>query len=209
MKIAIIGTGSVGTVLGKGWAKHGHTIIFGTRQPDNETVQTLVANIGPQAKVKPIADVTAEADIIVLAVPWHSVQETIATLGDVTGKLLIDCTNPILPGFQLAVGTTTSGAEQVATWAVGATIAKAFNTTGAENMADPIYGDEPTAMFICGDEEEAKDIVSQLATALGFAVVDVGPLETARLIEPLALLWIRLAVVQGLGRNMAFKIVQR
>jgi hypothetical protein len=86
---------------------------------------------------------------------------------------------------------------------------KAFNTTGAENMLDPLYAGDAITMFICGDDPDAKATVTKLAEALGFEVADVGGLETARLIEPLALVWINLAIKQGLGRNIAFKLVRR
>jgi len=86
---------------------------------------------------------------------------------------------------------------------------KAFNTTGANNMADPIYHGEATTMFICGDDVAAKTAVTQLAQELGFDVADVGNLSKARLLEPLALVWISLAMQQGLGRNIAFKLVRR
>jgi hypothetical protein len=88
-------------------------------------------------------------------------------------------------------------------------VVKAFNTTGWENMADPIYHGEPTTMFICGDDAEAKAVVSDLATDLGFDVADTGPLSTARYLEPLAMVWIHLAIGQKQGRQIAFKIVKR
>jgi predicted dinucleotide-binding enzyme len=107
------------------------------------------------------------------------------------------------------VGHTTSGAEQVAAWAMSRRVVKAFNTTGAENMADPIYQSQPITMFICGDDNEAKAAVARLAEELGFEVADTGKLAMARYLEPLAMVWINLAIVQKQGRNMAFKLVRR
>lgn len=109
----------------------------------------------------------------------------------------------------MAVGTTTSAAEQIAGWARGAYVVKAFNSTGWNNMADPIYHGERITMFICGDNARAKDIVTGLAEDLGFEVVDAGALTVARFLEPLAMLWIHLAVVQNLGRDIAFKLLRR
>ncbi|HRQ42177.1 MAG TPA: NAD(P)-binding domain-containing protein [Chloroflexota bacterium] len=209
MKIAIIGTGSVGRALGAGWAQKGHAVIFGSRHPDEEKVRQLLEMAGANARAALPEAAAAEAEVVVLAVPGTAVATTIPTLGDLSGKILVDATNPIAPGLQLAVGHITSGAEQVAALASGAHVVKAFNTTGAENMADPIYQGEPITMFICGDDMAAKTAVSQLAQDLGFDVADVGDLSKARLLEPMALVWISLAMPQGMGRNIAFKLVKR
>lgn len=209
MNIAIIGTGNVGGTLGRRWAEAGHQIVFGTRDPSSQKVSELLAASEGAASAATPAAAASNADIVVLATPWGSLEQTVAGLGDLSGKIVIDCTNPIAPGFQLAVGLTSSGAEQVAGWASGARVVKAFNTTGWENMADPLYDGQPTTMFICGDEAEAKAVVTELAETLGFEVVDVGDLTAARLIEPLALVWIKLAITQGHGRTLAFKIVKR
>ncbi len=209
MKIGIIGTGNVGSTLGKGWASKGHTILFGTRQPESEKVQKLLTEVGEGVTAVSIPEAVQQADIIVLATPWNVVGQVIQSVADWHGKIVIDATNPIAPGFQLAVGYTTSAAEQLAAYLPGAQVVKAFNTTGAENIADPLYDGDPITMFICGDNADAKATVTELAEALGFDVADVGDLETARLIEPLALVWINLAIKQGLGRNIAFKLVRR
>lgn len=209
MKIAIIGTGNVGRALGTSWAKKGHQVIFGSRDPHSEKVGQVVTVAGPSAGAATIAEAGAVAEVIVLAVPWNTMQSVIEALGEVAGKIIVDATNPIGPGFQLALGTTTSGAEQVAGWASGARVVKAFNTTGWENMADPIYQGQPIAMFICGDDAEAKAAVTKLAQDLGFEVADTGPLATARYLEPLAMVWIHLAMVQKQGRQVAFRLVKR
>jgi hypothetical protein len=209
MKIGIIGTGNVGSALGKSWASKGHQILFGTRQPESEKVQKLLAKVGDGGTAVPIANAIQQADIVVLATPWNVVGQVIHTVANWKGKIVIDATNPIAPGLQLAVGYTTSAAEQLAAYLPGAHVVKAFNTTGSENMLDPLYKGEPITMFICGDDEDAKATVTELAETLGFEVADVGGLETARLIEPMALVWINLAIKQGLGRNIAFKLVHR
>lgn len=209
MKIAIIGAGNVGGTLGTRWAKNGYQVTFGVRDPGRENVLRVLEAAGENAGAASVNDAAAAADVVVLAVPWGAAQSAIEAAGDLTGKMVVDCTNPIAPGLQLAVGATTSGAEHVAEWANGAHVVKAFNTTGWENMANPIYDGEPTLMLICGDDADAKATVTLLAEALGFEVVDLGPLDTARLLEPFALVWIRLAAVQGLGRNIAFRLVRR
>jgi hypothetical protein len=207
MNIAIIGTGTVGSTLGAGWTQRGHSVTFGTRDPQAEKVRTLLGSTGAAAATPPEA--AASADVVVLATPWNVTVDVAGSLGDLAGKVVVDATNPIASGLQLAVGTTTSGAEQVAQQLPGARVVKAFNTTGAENMAAPIYNGEPITMFICGDDEDAKASVAGLARDLGFEAVDVGPLHAARFLEPMALVWIQLAAVQGLGRDIAFKLVRR
>ena len=123
---------------------------------------------------------------------------------------MIDCTNPLKPDLSgLAIGHTTSAAEQVAVWAPGARVVKAFNTTGAENMSNPQFGSERASMLICGDDPDAKAAVVGLAADAGFDVVDAGRLASARLLEPLAMLWIHLAYAQGLGTGFAFKLLRR
>ena len=209
MKIAIIGTGNFGGTLGSRWAKKGYQVVFGSRSPNSENAQRLLEAAGENASSVEVGDAAAGTDVVVIAVPWSVTQSTIEAAGDLAGKIVVDCTNPVAPGLQLALGTTTSGGEKVAEWAKGARVVKAFNTTGWENMADPIYGGEPTLMLICGDDADAKAAVAELTESLGFDAVDLGPLDTSRLLEPFALVWIRLAMVQGLGRDVAFKLARR
>jgi hypothetical protein len=106
------------------------------------------------------------------------------------------------------VGHDTSAAEQVASWAKGARVVKCFNTTGAENMANPRFGADRAVMFLAGDDEAAKKSVVKLGEDLGFEMVDAGALSIARLLEPVAMLWIRLAFRRGLGRDFAFKLLR-
>ncbi|MDX1664178.1 MAG: NADPH-dependent F420 reductase [Candidatus Promineifilaceae bacterium] len=209
MKIAIIGTGNVGGTLGARWGKAGHTVVYGSRQPEREDVQALVANSGDSAAAAPPVEAVAGAEVVLLAVPWRAAEDAATTVANWQNKILIDATNPIAPGFQLAVGGESSGAEQIAARAHGARVVKAFNTTGWDNMADPDYDGEAATMFICGDDEAAKETVADLAETLGFDVADVGGLAAARWLEPMAMAWISLAMRQGLGRNIAFRLMRR
>lgn len=209
MKIAVIGTGNVGTALGKRWAALGHQVTLGTRDPNSDKVKVLLLTGGPNLSAAMVEEAIAGSDVVALATPWPAVQEIAESIEDWGDKIIVDCTNPIGPGLQLAVGGGTSGAEQLAGWARSGRVVKAFNTTGAENMADPIYQSQPITMFICGDDAEAKATVSQLAQALGFEVADTGGLTMARYLEPMAMVWIHLAIVQKQGRNIAFRLVRR
>jgi predicted dinucleotide-binding enzyme len=145
----------------------------------------------------------------VLAAPWDAAKQVVVSVASWKGRILVDCTNPITSDLQLAVGGTTSAAEKIASWARGARVVKAFNTTGWNNMANPAYPGGPISMFIAGADADAKAVVSRLAEDLGFESVDSGGLTVARYLEPLAMLWIHLAMVQNLGRDIAFKLIRR
>lgn len=210
MKIAVIGTGNVGGTLGSRWAQNGHRVIFGSRNPGRPKVQELVQRAGANAHATSVSEAVAQSEVVVLATPWNATQEIIQSAGDLQGKVVVDCTNPLAEGLRgLSVGHTISGGELVAEWAVGVRVVKAFNSTGAGNMANPLYDGVAVSMFICGDDADAKAIVSELVSELGFEVVDTGALATARYLEPLAMLWIHLAYVEGYGPDIAFKLLKR
>lgn len=206
MQIAILGTGNVGQALGAGWAARGWSVAFGSRDPHSEKAQALQA---AGFSVLETAAAVAAADLVVLATPWAATQAVVQSIADWSGKIIVDATNPLAPGLQLAVGHTTSGAELIAGWAPGARVVKAFNTTGFNNMQNPLYDGQASTLLIAGDDAQAKAAVAQLAEALGFEAVDLGPLATARYLEPLAMIWITLAMRQGYGREIAFKLLQR
>ncbi len=216
MKIAIIGAGNVGGALGKAWAKAGHYIIFGVRNPGQGKTQPPLEEIGVAASAVAVPDAARSADIIVLATPWPAVADAIKAMGDIKGKVLIDCTNPLsLNGdgsLSLSLGSTTSGAEEVEKLGAGAQVVKAFNTYGWENFANAAYpnaaGLKPV-MFYCGDHDAAKETVHKLAADLGFDPVDTGGLGMARSLEPLALLWIRLSIRDGRNPNFTWARLTR
>lgn len=207
MKITILGTGNVGQALATGWVSACHAITFGSRQPTGEKAQELVASFEGKVQVQQSAAAIEDAEVVVLAVPWNGAEAVAKSMADWAGKILIDATNPIGPGFSLAVGKDTSGGELVQSWATGARVVKAFNTTGYNNMLDPVYNGESTTMFIAGNDADAKHTVTQLTETLGFDVADVGDITKSRFLEPLAMAWITLAMAQG--REIALKLVRR
>jgi|SRR5581483_9546981 len=209
MNIGIIGSGSVGGTLGSRWARNGHTVTFGTRKPESDEMRQLVDRAGGAARAASQAE-AAQSDVLLLATPWEATREIVESLGDLTGKIVIDAVNPLLPRLAgLAVGTTTSAAEQVAQWARGAKVVKAFNTVGFNIMESPDFGGERPALFYCGDDAAAKQTVKGLVDELGFDALDAGPLTQARLLEPFAMLWISLAYGAGFGREIAFRLLRR
>ena len=151
---------------------------------------------------------TANAEVVALCTPWEATQQAVQSCGDLAGEVVIDCTNPLTPDFTaLEVGHTTSGAELVAQWAPGARVCKAMNQIGAPMMDNPDVPGKPV-MFVCGDDDAAKEITSGLVTELGFETVDAGDLTLARLLEPYALIWIHLALRRGFGTNFAFGLLR-
>jgi NADPH-dependent F420 reductase len=210
MNIAIIGAGNVGGTLGKRWAGNGHRVVFGSREPKSEKARNLAAESGPSAKVASNAEAADASEIVLVATPFPAVQQALREAGGLAGKIVIDATNPLLPTLEgLSVGLTDSAAEQVAGWAPGAKVVKAFNTVGYNIMANPEFDKRRVAMFYCGDDTEAKKKVASLIAELGFEALDAGPLKQARVLEPFAMLWISLALQYGYGANIAFELLRR
>jgi predicted dinucleotide-binding enzyme len=205
MNITIVGSGNVGRALAGGWRKAGHAITFAAREPDGAKAAELKRQ---GFGAVPLDGAAATAGVIVLAVPWSAVATTIAALGPLAGKVLIDTTDPLKSTRELAVGFTDSGGETVARLS-GARVVKAFSTTGAANMADSAYPGGKLMMAIAGDDVAAKQIVMALAADLGFDPVDTGPLTMCRYLEPLAMLWINLAYAEGLGPDIGFALLRR
>ena len=210
MKIAIIGRGNVGGTLGRGWAKRGHEVVFGVRDATDAKVGELLAATGGKARAATVNEAATWSEVVALTVPWEAAPDALKSAGDLRGKILLDCTNPLKPDLSgLALGYATSGGEQVAAWAPAARVVKIFNTTGFGNMANPVYAEGASMMLYCGDDASAKSAAAQLATDLGFDAHDAGPLREARLLEPLALAWIHLAVFQRMGTGFAFRLMRR
>lgn len=202
MKIAVIGAGSVGSTLGKAWQQRGHDVTYGVRNPDDEKYASLGATVATNEQA------VGDADVVVLCTPWQATHQAVQSCGELAGKVLIDCTNPLTPDFTaLEVGHTTSGAELVAGWAPGARVCKAMNQIGAPMMDAPKLPGTPV-MFACGDDDTAKRTTIDLVSELGFETVDAGDLTLARLLEPFALIWIHMALRRGFGTNWGFGLLR-
>lgn len=200
----------MGAALGTRWGAADHAVTYGSRTPQSEKVQLLVSKSGLQSSAKSLREATAGADAILFAVPWPAARETLEQLGDLNGRTLIDCTNPLLSDMSgIELGHVISAGEQIATWAPGANVVKAFNTASVKVMLNPQFGEHRATMFYCGDDAAAKLTVRQLIDDIGFEPVDAGSLTSSRYLEPLAMLYIHLAFRQGLGSNTAFKIMRR
>jgi hypothetical protein len=203
MKIGILGAGNVGGSLGKLWAATGHDVLFGTRDPQSEKVQKLLAETGGKAGAGSIAEAASFGEVVVLSIGWPAAGAALETAGNLTGKIIIDTTNRFAPSGK----STGSAGEDVARLAPGAQVVKAFNTLGTNRYAAPRFGSQTASMFICGDNPAAKTTVATLTEELGFEVVDCGPLSNTGLLEAMGQLWVYLAR-SGMGRNHAFKLLR-
>jgi predicted dinucleotide-binding enzyme len=189
--IAIVGTGNVAEALGPRFAELGHTIIYGSREPNRTDVQALVQRTGHGARALSPAAAAAAADAIVLAIPWDAAEAVVSSLGNVSGKVIIDPTNPrhIAEDGLRDYAFTGSNAERIQQWAPEAHVVKAFNTMTAGLMANPSSAGGPVTVALAGDDPEAKAFVAELAQGIGFDTIDFGPVRYAHVIEGMFYVW--------------------
>jgi predicted dinucleotide-binding enzyme len=199
-RVAVIGPGKVGSQLVRGFARAGHQVAVGAR--DASKAAGLAAIDGVEV-LDPVA-AAAGAEVVVLAVPLAALTETITGLGDLRGKVLVDATNAV--DVPVPDGHATVGAH-VAALAPGALVVKAFNTIGAEHLADGTIGGSAVFLPVAGDDE-GRPVVVALAASVGFEVADLGGPEAIGLVEDAARLWIHLAFRCGWGRGFAFGVLR-
>lgn len=206
LRIAIIGTGNVGTPLGRRLAALGYQVTFGARDVAAATERLT----GIDARVALPHEAAATADVVLLTVPATAAIGSAQALHLRPGTILVDCTNPLRwdGGPVWAPPAEGSMAAALAAALPDVRVVKGFSHFGAEIHDDPIVGGLPADMFVAGDDAEAKATVTELANALGYHTLDAGPLRNASLLENLAMLWIHLATT-GKGRHFAFKAIGR
>jgi NADPH-dependent F420 reductase len=208
MKIAIIGSGHIGAGLARAWVKKDQ-VTFGARNPSDPKLAALCTELKASAALS--KDAVQDAEVVVLAMPFGALDGVLQEVGDLAGKIVIDCTNAVERGPQgmsLKFGHTTSAAEELQKKIPGAKVFKSFNAQGAENLANPVYHGVKASNFFCGDDAEAKKIVKQLIEDVGFDAVDVGVLRNARVLEPMMLVWMFSAQSTG-SRDIAFALLRR
>lgn len=210
MRIAILGSGNMGGALGHLFASAGHVVTYSFSR-DPKKLERLAKSSGPRARATSPADAVRDANVVVLTVLWQHVPRVLRSAGDLRGKVLIDCTNPLTPSDDaLAVGHRTSGAEIVRRRARGAHVVKAFNTIPAELLRAGVdVLPEQPAVCYCGDDASAKRVTARLIRQLGFEPVDCGALTSARYLEPLAMLVGELAYNQGKRPEVGLRILRR
>lgn len=203
MTLAIIGAGRVGQALAQAFIARRYSVRLGV--PDPLKYAGLPHTLGAQASVHTVATAIQGVDTVLLATPYAAALQVAREVADWDHRILIDATNPIAPGMDgLLVGTSSSGAQEIASLAHGARVVKAFNTTGFDNMMDPVYPAGPLFMPVAGDDDEARRKVIAMATLIGFDAVDLGDLRAARYLEPYAMVWIEMAMRLGHGRRFGF-----
>lgn len=200
MKIAVVGAGKVGSALGGRWSELGHEVTYGVRDPSDPKYQRLARRLL-------VKEAVAAADVVVIAIPWREVEGLAGELDDLGDRVVLDASNPLAGGPQSA--GFTSGAENIAVWTGSKRVVKAFNTTGAANVRNPVYPDGRPVMFVAADDPEAKQTAMELANQIGFDAQDAGPLMAARDLEHLAALWIRMAYGLGQGPDIAYTLLRR
>jgi hypothetical protein len=183
--IAVIGTGNVGGALGPRFSELGHDIIYGSRQPQRADVQALVAQTEGNATAMLPAEAAAAADIVVMATKWADAEVALKSLGDLSGKIILDPNNAVRldDAGMRHLDVETSAAEMIQSWAPNARVVKAFNTLGSDTMANPASAGGPVTIAIAGNDADAKAVIAGLVTGIGFEVVDMGDLSAARFIE--------------------------
>lgn len=210
MKLAIIGSGNIGKSIGTWASKVGYDVTFSSRNPQH--AQEAAKAAGNKASSASISDAVDQADMVLLAVPYGAVKEVLTGLGSkLKGKVLIDATNALTADYSsLALGFTTSAAEEIEKLSPGAKVVKAFNTVFASVFAgqNPEIKGKKISVFYASDDKEAKTEVGDLIGKMGFDAVDAGPLKAARNLEPMALLNISLGYGLGHGTSIGFSFIR-
>ncbi|MEM6841679.1 MAG: NAD(P)-binding domain-containing protein [Bacteroidota bacterium] len=205
MKIAIIGTGNVGGALATKWAKAGHEINLGVQNMNDFKGKQLLDNSNTEVFL--VAEAVAKSEVLLLATPAPAAIEVAQSLGDTSGKIIIDAMNVVMGRGPQGYSNT---ADAILANTQSKDVVKCFNTTGYSNMLDPNYQGMAIDMFTCGDSTRGKEVAIQLAKDAGFAeCYDIGGNDKFELMEQFAWFWINLAMVQGQGRDIGFKLLKR
>lgn len=201
MKIAVLGAKIIGGTLARKWARAGHAVMFGVRSVDNPETQALAQELA--ASVGTVAQAIAFGEAVIFAIPGNAMEETIAAHGPaLNGKIVVDAANRMGGGAM-------NSAAAFAAHAPGAQVYRAFNSLGWENFEDPMFGDIQADLLYCGPAGASRDAVEQLIRAVGLRPVCLGDLRQIGLVDAVGSLWFALAFGQGMGRNLAFKVLTR
>jgi len=213
LKIGIIGSGVVGQTLGTGLAALGHEVKIGSREPNSEKLLEWQAKTGDKASTGTFAETATFGDMAIIATLWDGTEHALQLSGpdSLAGKVVIDATNPLKfgpKGPELAIGFSESAGEHVQNWLPQAKVVKAFNIVTAPLMVNPGLLGETPDMFICGNDEAAKQEVTDLLTTMGWPTIDLGTIEESRLIEPIGMAWVKY-YFKTQNWQHAFKLIRK
>lgn len=211
MNIAFIGIGQVGSALAGQLVALGHAVTIAARDRHSKSVQAALAKY-PQLQVANPPEAIASAEVVFLATPFAANQTALAEAGNLSGKILVDCTNPIGANLTHGLKSEQSGGEFVQNLVPDAKVVKAFTIYGFENFENntyPGYGNLKPAMLIAGNDAAAKQVVANLCIEMDWEPVDTGNLAVSLHLEHMTLLWIKMARVQGLGAGFVWARLQK
>jgi predicted dinucleotide-binding enzyme len=204
--VAVIGTGDMGDSLGPRFAELGYQVVYGSRDPQSDKVRELVRQTGKGAAAATQTNAAAQADIVVLAVPWPPMEKVARDLGDLSGKIVIDVSMPFRQGEDGYPEhlLQTSSAEMIQQWNPDAKVVKTFATMGSGIIDDPNRTGGTISLPIASDDKEAKEKVAGIVADMGLDPVDFGPLRMAREIEIMQLIYM-IPLVQNRPENWEFQ----
>lgn len=211
MNITFIGIGNVGFALADHLTQLGHEVSVAVRNLHSKSAQ-VAKDKNASLTMLPIKEAMEKSEIIFFATPFDASESALREMGSLAGKILVDCTNPIGPGLTHGLENKISGGEFIQTLVPEAKVVKAFSIYGFENFEKssyPKYSDVKPAMFIAGNNTDAKRLVGKLCEELGWETVDTGDISMSLHLEHLALLWIKMARVQGRGADFVWAMLTR
>ncbi len=204
LTIAVLGAGNIGGTLGRKWAGAGHQVAFGVNDPNGKHAQTLRSDLGDKVTIGTVSEaLNSNPDVVVMAVPGAAMDATITGYANqLEGRIILDTANRMGGGPLNSLATFQQHTP-------GARVFRAFNTLGWENFANPEFEGGPADLFYCGPEADARTVVEQLITDIGLRPMYLGGVEQVGLVDAVAGLWFALALGQGKGRHLAFKVLTR
>ena len=201
LRIAVLVAGNIGGTLGRKWAAAGHKVAFGVNDPASPRAQALRAELGTRVTIGTVAGALAAGNVIVMAFPGTAMDETITTYAaQLDGKIIIDAANRMGGGSMNSFATFQARTPH-------ARVFRAFNSLGWENFAKPVFDGVQADLFYCGPDGDAREMVEQLITDVGLRPMRLGDIDQVGLVDSVTQLWFALAIRQGKGRHLAFKVL--
>lgn len=208
--VAVIGTGDMGDSMGPRFAGLGYRVVYGSRTPNSDRVEALVASTGHGASAATPMEAAQQGDIVLLLVPWPAMEQVAQSLGNLDGKIVIDVSMPFVQGddgYPEHMFATGSSAERIQAWNPGAKVVKTFGTMGSYIIDEPDALGESISMPIASNDKAAKEKVAGIVAAMGLDPVDFGPLRMARDIEVLQMIYM-IPLVQNRVEHWEFHFLR-